>query len=134
MNNYRGITLVSCFSKIFTGILNNRINNWIQENKILSDAQFGFRKERSTVDAIFILNAVISKIINEKGRLYCAFIDLKMAFDNIYRNALWFKMHRLGINAKLLRIVRNMYANIKSCIKSCNSFTEYFQCAIGLRQ
>ena len=74
-------------------------------------------KKRSTVDAIFILNAVISKIINEKGRLYCAFIDLKMAFDNIYRNALWFKMHRLGINAKLLRIVRNMYANIKSCIK-----------------
>ena len=84
VNNYRGITLVSCFSKIFTGILNNRINNWIQDNEILSDAQFGFRKERSTVDAIFILNAVISKIINEKGRLYCAFIDLKMAFDNIY--------------------------------------------------
>ena len=43
-------------------------------------------------------------------------------------------MRRLGINAKLLRIVRNMYANIKSCIKSCNSFTEYFKCAIGLRQ
>ena len=41
-----------------------------------------------------LLNAVISKILNEKGRLYCAFIDLKMAFDNIYRNTLWFNMHK----------------------------------------
>ena len=53
VQNYRGVTLVSCFSKIFTGILNNRIINWAESNNILSDSQFGFRKGRSTADAVF---------------------------------------------------------------------------------
>ena len=87
VKNYRGITLVMCFCKLFACILNKRINNRIQENEILSDAQFGFRKERYTVDALFIVNAVISKITNEKGRIYCVFFDLIISFDNIYRNA-----------------------------------------------
>lgn len=59
VRNYRGITLVSCLSKIFTGILNKRLNDWSEKNDILSDAQFGFRKGRSTVDAAFVLNAVV---------------------------------------------------------------------------
>ena len=61
-SNYRANTLVSCFSKIFTSILNKRISNWVENNDILSDAQFGFRKGRSTTDAIFVINAVIQKM------------------------------------------------------------------------
>ena len=38
---------------------------------------------RSTVDAIFILNAVVNKALNDKGRLYCGFIDLTKAFDSV---------------------------------------------------
>ena len=54
VNNYRGITLVSCFSKISTGVLNNRLNKWAENNDVLSDSQFGFRKGRSKTDAIFV--------------------------------------------------------------------------------
>ena len=42
VNNYRGITLVSCFSKIFTGVLNQRLTDWAENNDISSDSQFGF--------------------------------------------------------------------------------------------
>ena len=52
-DNFRAITLSSYMSKLFTSILNNRIYSWAEEHDKLSDAQFGFRKERSTVDAIF---------------------------------------------------------------------------------
>ena len=48
IHNCRGITLVSCFSKVFTGILNKRIIDWVVTNDVISDAQFGFRKERFT--------------------------------------------------------------------------------------
>ena len=66
VNNYRGITLVSSFFKMFTSILNKRVNDWVENNNIVSDAQFGLRKARSTVDAILVLNTVIQKILNEK--------------------------------------------------------------------
>ena len=52
VNNYRGVTLVSCMSKMFTSIINSRIESFCNENNIISDAQFGYRKGRSTIDAI----------------------------------------------------------------------------------
>ena len=61
VNNCRGITFVSTFSKIFTSILDKRLSKWAESNNVLSDAQFSFRKGRSTVDAIYV----------------CGFVDLK---------------------------------------------------------
>ena len=133
-NNYRGITLVSCLAKIFTGVLNSRMSKWVENNDVISDSQFGFRSGRSTVDAIFVLNAVVQKILNEKGRLYCAFIDLKKAFDSIYLNGLWYKLSKLGVDGKLFNIVRNMYNCVKTCVQGCNTYSEFFECAVGLRQ
>ncbi len=134
VNNYRGITLVSCLAKIFTGVLNARLNIWIESNNVLSDSQFGFRSGRSTVDAIFVLNAIVKKKKNDKGRLYCAFVDLKKAFDSIYLNGLWFKLFKIGVNGKMLNIVRGMYDKVKSCIKGCKSYSDFFECAVGLKQ
>ena len=62
-NNYRGITLVSCLSKLFTTILNKRIETFCNENDIISDAQFGFRKGGSTVDAIFVSMMIIQNYL-----------------------------------------------------------------------
>ena len=42
-NNYRGITLLSCLSKIFTALLDDRLSTWAKKYDLISDAQFGFR-------------------------------------------------------------------------------------------
>ena len=57
--NYRGITLDSCFCKILTSVLNNRLIKWAEDNEILTDAQFGFRHGYGCTDAIFALHALI---------------------------------------------------------------------------
>ncbi|KAL4219933.1 hypothetical protein ACF0H5_020345 [Mactra antiquata] len=132
--NYRGVTIVSCLSKIFTGVLNQRLSDWAEKNEILTDAQFGFRKGRSTTDAAFILHSVINKILSEKQRLYCCMIDLKRAFDSVYLNGLWLKLFNLGIDGKFLRIIRDMYSQVKVCVKGCKSFSDFFYCTIGLKQ
>lgn len=134
VNNYRGITLVSCLSKLFTTILNKRIESFCEQNDIISDAQFGFRKGRSTVDAVFVLMSLIQKYLNENKRLYVVFVDMMKCFDSIYRNALWLKLYKIGIQGKLLRIIRDMYQKVKSCVKACSTYSDYFQYAIGLRQ
>ena len=53
--NYRPITLLSCFGKLFTSILNNRITKYIDESHIIDANQAGFRKGFSTTDNLFIL-------------------------------------------------------------------------------
>ena len=134
VNNYRGVTLVSCFSKIFTGVLNKRLTDWAENNNMTSDSQFGFRRGRSTTDAIFVLHAAVQKVLNEKGRLFCAFVDFRKAFDSVYLNGLWFKLFKLGINGKMLKIFKDMYNQVKTCVRACNSYSEFFECAVGLKQ
>jgi len=55
VTNYRGITLVSCISKLFTAVLNKRSAAFCDLSNTIFDAQFGFRKRKSTVDALFCL-------------------------------------------------------------------------------
>lgn len=134
VNNYRGITLVSCLSKLFTSVLNKRIVNFCETNNVISDAQFGFRKGRSTVDALFTLTNIVQNYLFNNKRLYCVYVDLCKCFDTIYRNALWMKLYKAGIQGKILRIIKDMYQKVKSCVRNGNSYTDYFEYAVGLRQ
>ena len=134
VNNYRGITLMSCLAKIFTGVLNKRINKWCDENNVISDCQFGFRKGCSTTDGSFVLHNLIQKTLNNRGLLYCAFVDLKKVFDSIYKDALWYKLLNLGIKGRTFRIIRDMYAKVKSRVKSASTMSDFFEYAVGLRQ
>ncbi len=111
--NYRGITLLSCFSKLFNTLLNARITSFCEKYNLISDAQFGFRKGLSTTDAIFSLLSVVQNYLNNNKRLYVAFIDLKKCFDSIYRNALWYKLYNADIRGKVLLIIKNMYSHVK---------------------
>jgi len=50
---------------------------------------------------------VIQKYMNNNKRLYIVCVDLMKCFDTIYRNGLWLKLHKYGIQGKLLRIIRD---------------------------
>ena len=112
-------------------MLNKRIVAFCYLNNTFSDAQFGFRKRKSTVDALFCL--LVQKYLNENKRLYCVFVDLKMANDCLHRNAMWMKVYTLSINGNILRIVKDMFEKVKYCVRSCNNYSGCFKYAVGLR-
>ena len=134
-NNYRGITLISCMGKLFTSILNRRLLKWDEENNVITDAQFGFRRGNSTIDAIFILQSLVNFHLKKKGgRLYCCFIDYRKAFDFVDRGKLWSKLIKQGITGKMLQIIKSLYDNVKSCVKYKGMLSEYYENKIGLFQ
>ena len=59
--NYRGISLTSCVSKVYSGVLNNRINTYTDLIGIIAEEQNGFRKGRSCEDHVFTLSTIIKK-------------------------------------------------------------------------
>ena len=67
-NNYREISLMSCFCKLFTSILNNRLIEWSSTNNIISDVQFGFQPNLSAADAIFSLQSLITKFTQSRKK------------------------------------------------------------------
>ena len=133
-NNYRGITLTSCFAKLFTSLINERLKIWSVKYDVISDAQFGFKANFSTVDAIFLLNSFIQKQFRDKKQLFCCFIDLQKCFDSIYRNGLWFKLIKQGVTGKVLSLIRSLYEDVKLCVKHLNNVSDLFDCNVGLLQ
>lgn len=133
-DNYRGITILSCFGKLFTAVLNNRLNKYLDSMNILSEEQAGFRKQYSTTDHIFNLKCLIDLYLFRGKKLYCAFIDYKKAFDSINRTYLWQKLISNNIDGKMFKIIHSLYANAKSCVKAGNLKSDSFSSNVGVRQ
>ncbi|MCW4346540.1 MAG: reverse transcriptase domain-containing protein [Candidatus Thiodiazotropha endolucinida] len=132
--NYRPITLLSSLGKLFTGIISDRLHTYAESNDMISCSQAGFRKEFSTADNIFVLYCLTEIVNLRKKKLFAAFIDLKQAFDTVWRDGLWNKLVNCNITGKCYQLITNMYNDIKSCILVNNKQTDFFSCNIGLRQ
>lgn len=88
-----GISVTSCLGKLFTSLLQKRLTDYLEINKLISFNQGGFRSGYRTTDHIFILKTLINKYLHKlKSKLYVCFVDFKKAFDSIDRNALFQKM------------------------------------------
>lgn len=74
--NYRGITLLNTAYKIYAMIIEERLKQEIEKGKILPDTQAGFRKNRSTMDNIYILNYALEKKINKKKEKFMPFSQI----------------------------------------------------------
>ena len=133
-SNYRPITILSCFGKLFTSVLNIRLNNYLKSYDLLKENQAGFRQGYSTNDHIFALHALIELLKIQKKKLFCSFVDFSKAFDSVWRVGLWLKLLGNGINGKVFRLMYNMYHNIKSCVKLGNKQSSFFQSFCGVRQ
>ena len=133
-DSYRGITLVSSLGKVYTAILNNRINKLAEEIELISKCQAGFRRGYSTIDNIFNLYCLIQIYLQSGRKLFCTFIDFKKAFDTVWRVGLWQKLISNNVNEKIFTSIRNMYSDIKSCVRQNSCFSNFFPCGVGVRQ
>jgi len=99
--NYGGISLSSCLGKVFTKILNNRLTLFLDKNGIIPEYQIGFRKSYRTADHIFMMRTLIGIAKSKGQKIFACFIDLKKAFDTVWRDGLIYKLINSGINSKI---------------------------------
>ena len=134
-DNYRGISLLTCISKIFTKVLSNRLVNWASVNSMINDTQAGFVKNKSTIDHIFVLQTLVTKYLSKtKGRFYSVYVDFSKAFDTVPHLHLFYSLLKRNLHGRVVNVLRNMYSKLKSCILNDGELSENFVCNIGTRQ
>ena len=89
---YRPISVLTGLSKVFERIINNRLTKYLENNKLLSDQQFGFRPKRSTSQAVHKLTNFISSNLDNGMYTIGIFLDLAKAFDTISFSILIFSL------------------------------------------
>ena len=133
-DNYRGITLLSVLGKIFTRILNKRLDLWAEKYEIYIEAQYGFRRDRGTTDSIFILNQIINQVLENGKKLYAFFVDFSKAFDRVVHDNLWYKLLKNGVSGKIFNIIQSMYKCLKTRVVNNGEKSQAFYCQLGVRQ
>ena len=133
-NNYRGISLLSCFGKLFTSLINFRLNKFFYSCDTIGMEQAGFRAGHGVTDHIFTLSAIVDFFLYHKKRLYCVFIDYEKAFDLVNRSYLWQKLINAGVSGPILNVVTDIYSKAKSCVQWQSSLSSHFTCSLGVRQ
>ena len=134
-DNYRGISLLPCLSKLFSAILNQRLLKFTIENEILSQEQLGFIPGNRTSDALITLHNLINDYcINNKKHIYGCFVDFKKAFDSIPRHKIFEKLIKYNITGRFYEYIKQMYSCDKTCIKIGDMTTDTFQTNQGVKQ
>ena len=92
-DSWRGISLLSVPGKVLARIVATRITR-IAEG-LLNESANGFRPARGTMDCVAVARQLIDWANSSVGgTLHCVFVDLRKAFDTVYRRGLWVTLER----------------------------------------
>lgn len=132
--NYRGLTITSSLGKLFTKIMNIRLINFLELNKLISVSQTAFKPKQRTSDHILVLKTICDVYKSKRKAVYLCFVDLTKAFDTVNRTLMLYKLYKHNLSSKFINIVQSMYEDLHACIKTKVGCTEGFPVDIGTRQ
>ena len=99
ISNYRPISIVLFFSKIFENIMYNYISEFMEKNNLICKNQVGFRLKHSTQHAVISLVNNITNSLDSSDIVIGVFLDLKKAFDIVDHTILLKKLYAYGIRS-----------------------------------
>ncbi|CAG9115901.1 unnamed protein product [Plutella xylostella] len=134
VTNYRPISLLTSLSKILEKVVNNQLLKFLEKESLLHDHQFGFRRGRSTEDAVANLVDHVAKKLDSGERCVGVFLDLAKAFDTVSRPILLKKMASYGIQGLALDWFRSYLSDRKQRIGINNTFSELKTIGFGVPQ
>ena len=122
--NYRPISLLSIYNRIFEKLMYSRVTKFVKDCNILYDQQYGFRSKHSTQHAILdIVNTILQNMDN--GKFPCGvFIDLKKPFDTVNCEILLAKLDNYGIRGVINSWFRSYLTDRKQTTKVNNIVSE----------
>jgi hypothetical protein len=121
-DNYRGISLLSPFTKIFEKILSSQIISHFNKNGLFSQVQHGFRANHSCETALQSLLDNWKTLIDQNNLIVSLFIDFKKAFDLLDPHLLFLKLFHYGFDNNSLLLIKNFFSDRQQKVKvNCTS-------------
>ena len=134
ITNFRPISVLSFFSKVFEKIIYNHLIDFMNHNDILYGYQFGFRKGHSTQQAIITLVNKIISCLDNGDLVLGVFLDLKKAFDTVDHKILLKKLYAYGVRDVALKLLESYLSDRYQYVVYDNQKSETLSITCGVPQ
>ncbi|KAL0821890.1 hypothetical protein ABMA28_005290 [Loxostege sticticalis] len=134
ISNYRPISILPAVSKILEKLLNIRLLNYLNKFNKLSSSQFGFRRGKSTEDAILELSSFVTRQLDKSKKCLSVFLDLKKAFDTVSIPILVRKLEKIGVRGTPLALFENYLSERKQKVRLSGCTSDYVDVTCGVPQ
>ena len=128
------MALLPQFSQILEKLFCKRLTNFIENNCLISDSQYGFRAKRSTSLAIFDLVEELTTALDDNKITIGVFIDLRKAFDTIDHDLLLKKMEHFGIRGIVNSWLSSYLTNRKQYVSLPEASSDLLDIVCGVPQ
>ena len=132
--NYRPISLLPAISKVLEKIVYKRTYNFLHDNNILYQSQYGFREKHSTIQAVSQSVFETLKALDEKKSVLGVYLDLSKAFDTINHLILIRKLEFYGIRGLPLEWFKDYLRNRKQYVQYQNHNSDRHILEFGVPQ
>ena len=115
INNYRPISLLPIFAKVFENIIFKNLYNHLVSNNLITNNLSGFRPGDSvTNQLIYLVHETFKSFnCNENIEVRSVYLDMSKAFDKVWHEGLIFKLKQNGVTGNLLKLLENYLNNKK---------------------
>ena len=129
-NSYRGIKLFEHAFKLYEKILDRRLREVVDIDKI----QYGFVPGRRSVDAVFVLRELSEKFRAKNKKLFFIFVDLEKTFDRVKLLGSYSFCFKVGVPEYLVNKVMSLYKGCKTAVSVDGELTSSFSVKVGVHQ
>lgn len=106
--SYRPITLSSVPYKIYERLIEPRMEWWMEGKGLLDPQQYGFRKGRSTTDALGLLTTTVQRANVQNKYTAAAFLDIASAYNSVRPRLLLRRLHEAGAPSRVVNSYREI--------------------------
>ena len=123
VHNYRPISLINCFSKIFESIISDRIRSYLFDCSILLPNQYGFVSGKGITDQYLECLNMWCLSMNSHSGLHCIYFDIAKAFDTVSHAKLLYKLTCIGISREIVDWIAAYLHNRTFCVRVNNCYS-----------
>ena len=132
--NYRPVSLTSIVCKILESFIRDTIQIHMEQNKLYSTCQHGFRRKKSCTSQLLEVMEDFTHFMDERENFDVIYLDFKKAFDSVPHERLLLKLEGYGISGCILKWIRSFLENRTQKVKIGNEFSEPSKVTSGIPQ
>ena len=132
--NYRPISLLPSFSKIFEKIMHNQIANYFEKNDLFYKSQYGFREKHNTEHATIEMIDQITRKLEKNETPINIYLDMSKAFDTLDHDILITKLKHYGFKYEALDLCKSYFTNRVQCVEFNNNISTPLPIHTGVPQ